>query len=52
MVGCNANPFLVEVIAYPLYLAVVLGGYFRPFRVDKESVVEIRREVVKEGLSE
>ncbi len=50
MVGYNANPSLVEVIAYPLYLAVVLRGYFRPSRVSKESVVETRREVVKEGL--
>ncbi len=52
MVGYNANPSLVEVIAYPLYLTLVLVAYFRPLRVRKESVVEIRREAVKDGVSE
>jgi len=30
ILGYNGNPSLVEVIAYPLYLALVLWGYFRP----------------------
>ncbi len=30
IVGYNANPSLIEVIAYPLYLALALGSYFRP----------------------
>ncbi len=37
IVGYNANPSLIEVIAYPLYLALALGSYFRPIKVSKES---------------
>jgi high-affinity iron transporter len=44
IVGYNGNPSLVEVIAYPIYLALVLGFYFRPFKVKQESetVVETK----------
>ncbi len=38
IVGYNANPSLVEVGAYFVYLALALGGYFRPITVKKESV--------------
>jgi len=37
IVGYNANPSLIEVIAYPLYLALALGSYFRPIKVSKKS---------------
>ena len=36
IVGYNANPSLIEVIAYPLYLALALGSYFRPIKVSKK----------------
>ncbi len=35
--GYNGNPSLVEVVAYPVYLTLVLGSYFRPITVSKES---------------
>ncbi len=35
--GYNANPSLVEVVAYFVYLVSVLGVYFRPITVSKES---------------
>ncbi len=43
IVGYNGNPSLVEVVAYPLYLLVVLGAYFRPVAPRKE------RELAAEG---
>ncbi len=44
ILGYNGNPSLVEVIAYPVYLAVVLWFYFRPIVKVKESetVVETK----------
>jgi high-affinity iron transporter len=35
--GYNGNPSLVEVVAYFVYLAAVLGAYFRPIVVQKEA---------------
>ncbi len=35
IVGYNANPSLVEVVAYFVYLVSALGGYFRPIAVNK-----------------
>jgi high-affinity iron transporter len=37
IVGYNANPSLVEVVAYLVYLTLALGSYFRPTRVKKGS---------------
>ena len=37
ILGYNGNPALVEVIAYPIYLALVLWFYFRPVAVAEES---------------
>ncbi len=39
--GYNANPSLVEVIAYPVYLALALGFYFRPIKMNKESETQL-----------
>ncbi len=39
--GYNANPSLIEVIAYPVYLALALGNYFRPIRVSEESTAQL-----------
>ncbi len=39
--GYNANPSLVEVIAYPVYLALALGFYFRPIKMSKESETQL-----------
>jgi high-affinity iron transporter len=36
ILGYNANPSLIEVIAYPLYLVLALGSYFRPIKVSKK----------------
>ncbi len=33
ILGYNGNPSLVEVVAYPVYLALALGSYFRPLMV-------------------
>jgi len=41
--GYNANPSLVEVVAYLVYLTLVLGVYFRPIAVNKG------RKVIVEG---
>jgi len=41
IVGYNANPSLIEVIAYPLYLALALGSYFRPIKVSKKSGTQL-----------
>jgi len=41
IVGYNANPSLIEVIAYPLYLALALGSYFRPIKVSKKSETQL-----------
>jgi high-affinity iron transporter len=35
--GYNANPSLVEVVAYFSYLSLTLVGYLRPVRVNKEA---------------
>jgi len=37
IVGYNGNPSLLEVVVYPVYLALVLGAYFRPATVSQES---------------
>ena len=37
ILGYNGNPSLVEVVAYPVYLALVLGFYFRPLKVKERS---------------
>ncbi len=37
ILGYNGNPSLVEVIAYPLYLALALGSYFRSVKVSKKA---------------
>ena len=34
ILGYNGNPSLVEVVAYPVYLALVLGSYFRRQRIE------------------
>ena len=49
IVGYNGNPSLVEVVAYPVYLALALGSYFRPFAVEKEMkvAVEAKRSMAK-----
>ncbi len=39
--GYNANPSLVEVVTYFAYLTAALGGYFRPFTVNKRVKVTI-----------
>jgi high-affinity iron transporter len=41
IVGYNANPSLLEVIAYPLYLALVIRSYFRPIKVSEESATQL-----------
>ncbi len=43
--GYNGNPALVEVIAYPIYLALVLWFYFRPIKVSKESETQLRQHM-------
>ncbi len=35
ILGYNGNPSLVEVIAYPLYLALIMRSYFRPIKVSE-----------------
>ena len=42
--GYNANPSLVEVVAYFVYLTLVLGSYFRPITVNKETKVAVEIE--------
>lgn len=43
IVGYNANPSLVEVIAYLVYLVLVLVNFFRPLTVEpKEAMAESR----------
>ena len=42
IVGYNGNPSLLEVIAYPLYLATTLGLYFRPGIKNVEAAVHAR----------
>ncbi len=37
ILGYNGNPSLIEVIAYPVYLALALVFYFRPVRVTENS---------------
>ncbi len=41
ILGYNANPSLIEVIAYPLYLALALGSYFRPIKMSKKSETQL-----------
>ncbi len=50
--GYNANPSLVEVVAYFSYLGFALTAYLRPSKVSKEAkiIVETRRVATKEGL--
>ena len=50
--GYNANPSLVEVVAYFSYLGFALTAYLRPSKVNKEAkvIVETRRVATKEGL--
>ncbi len=45
IVGYNGNPSLVEVVAYSVYLVLVLGSYFRPIKVSKESEAQLRQPV-------
>jgi high-affinity iron transporter len=49
ILGYNGNPSLVEVVAYPVYLALVLGFYFRPITLEKEmeAVVETGQSMTK-----
>ncbi len=48
IVGYNANPSLVEVVTYLVYLASAIGFYFRPFIVEKvKAKVETRLSVTK-----
>ncbi len=35
ILGYNGNPSLMEVIAYPLYLALIMRSYFRPIKVSE-----------------
>jgi high-affinity iron transporter len=37
IVGYNANPSLVEMVAYFVYLALALGAYFRPLNREEGS---------------
>ena len=37
IIGYNGNPSLVEVIAYPAYLALALWAYFRPIQTETDS---------------
>ena len=39
--GYNANPSLVEVLAYFSYLGGALAGYFRPIKVSEESATQL-----------
>ena len=41
ILGYNGNPSLVEVIAYPLYLALIMRSYFRPIKVSEESETQL-----------
>ena len=41
--GYNGNPSLIEVIVYPLYLALALGSYFRPIKVSKKSGTQLNQ---------
>ncbi len=50
IVGYNGNPSLVEVVAYFVYLASALGGYFRPLTVAErkvEAMVATRQSLTK-----
>ncbi len=38
ILGYNGNPALVEVVAYLIYLALILGSYFRPIKLIKVSL--------------
>ncbi len=42
--GYNGNPSLVEVVAYPLYLILALGSYFRPIKVSEQSEPQLRQQ--------
>ena len=39
IVGYNANPSLIEVITYPLYLVLALGSYFHPIKVSRKAEI-------------
>ena len=43
ILGYNGNPSLIEVVAYPLYLILALGSYFRPIRVSEQSELQLRQ---------
>ena len=47
IVGYNANPSLMEVVAYLTYLTLALGIYFRPPAVKEEmkAVIETKRSI-------
>ena len=45
--GYNGNPSLVEVVIYPVYLALVLWFYFRPIKVSRESKARERVSLTK-----
>ena len=42
--GYNGNPALVEVVAYLVYLTLVMGSYFHPITVSKEAKVTVEAE--------
>ena len=48
--GYNANPSLIEVIAYPLYLALALGSYFRPITMKNEMKATTRVKVMDDKV--
>ncbi len=45
ILGYNANPSLVEVVAYLVYLALALGSYFHPVRMSEESKAQLRQHM-------
>jgi len=47
ILGYNGNPSLVEVVTYFVYLALALGGYFRPITVKSEMKARERVALTK-----
>ena len=41
ILGYNGNPALVEVAAYAVYLALALGFYFRPVKVEEQEAAAV-----------
>jgi high-affinity iron transporter len=44
IIGYNANPSLVEVVAYATYLVLILGIYFRPTPMKRQAEVAVRAD--------